>query len=179
MKTIFHLLLTVSVALSNQLYASGISTDTITVRSLPETEATGTYPVCTNGLGDLLPCDDGIPPPPPASLIGIWEGRMLLDSGYSGIEGCHNADVQFYVENFITDHITSMIVKRDIGGIDIIHTYILIPPSGYLADYFYAFGERHDFTLEFNGNGYASGIWVKAASSEAPNCYGEWSLNQN
>ena len=165
--------------LSCHAMAGGFSSDMVTVRGISATDSVAEFPVCFNGIGELLPCPSGSEPPPVDDpYAGFWSGRMLYDRAYSGPDTCYDADVTLRIDPE-GDYglLSSITVTRDVGGIDIfVSSYMFLSSDGYVADTFQAFGEYTDFSLLFNGHGYAEGVWSDKIYSD---CNGTWSFTKD
>jgi hypothetical protein len=150
----------------------GLSSESLTARGLSTEEGRGDFPVCFNGAGDLLPCADGVEPPPVGdSYLGAWTGRMTYDRRSTG--ACYDADVSFSVSSYSTslNQIDLLIVIRDSGGLDNVGRIgYLTVETGTSASYFYMFGTQTDYSLQFNSQGFAQGYWNYSNGD----CYGDW-----
>ena len=77
-------------------FGNSISGEAVLSRELSTTGREGNLPVCYNGAGELLPCADGVEPPPTDDpYVGQWTGRMIYDRRSTGT--CHDADVSISV----------------------------------------------------------------------------------
>ncbi len=148
----------------------------VTIQELSTTDRVADFPVCFNGTGELLPCaSDVVPPPVDDPYAGFWSGRMLYDRFYVGDNTCYDADVTIRVDPDDNQwEISSITIKRDVGGVDIyVASYMYLSSDGYVADDFIAFGVYTDFSLQFNTQGHAEGVWSDTIYSD---CNGTWSM---
>ena len=150
---------------------------------LTTTDRTGDFPVCFNGAGELLPCASGVEPPPnePVPLLGLWSGRMVYDRAYAGAGTCYDADVLVNVSKYLGNtpgliEIGDVTVSRDGGSFDSDSPRSNFIENNYVVGYFYAFGIKTPYTLQFNDYGQASGAWREDSGSK---CFGTWSLSKN
>jgi len=161
---------------------SSISSAGASSRELSTTDKEGDLPVCFNGAGELLPCADGVEPPPQSSLAGLWSGRMIYDRDYAGTDTCYDADVlmNIKISSRGTPSVLTITVDRDGGGTS----------SGsssknegegiynnFVTSSFTFFGISTEFTLRFYDYGQAEGSWRETSFNN--NCYGTWSFTKD
>ena len=159
-------------------FDNSISSEATAVRQLSTTEEEGNLPVCFNGAGELLPCADGVEPPPPVDpYLGSWTGRMIYDRR-SG-ETCHDADVRLNVAkgNYsdLRWKINSTTVIRDTGGLAVSDFEVHFPETGFAIGTIWVFGGPIDFNLQFISEGSAQGYWNYGNDD----CYGQWSFTKD
>ena len=153
----------------------------LTIQELPTTTETGDFPVCFNGSGELLPCYEPEPKPPPVDpYSGGWTGIMTYNR--SSTDTCYDADVSMSVNG---TNVSSMVVRVTGVKPNILPTESYIPSNGfvsfishinaiytcaYAAATFCPFDNKSDFILQFTLNGSASGEWQE----QDYDCYGTW-----
>ncbi len=178
------ILATILSTLSIPVMAAGI-----TIQELPTTDKEGDFPVCFNGSGELLPCDSGVVLPPPGSRIGSWSGRILYDRGYTGDDTCYDGNTTLMIidgESWGDEALGALTIIRDAGGGLGINTGYggyttpssrsVLSDSGYVATYCRnLFSHTFDFTLQFNSQGYAEGVWTESSTD----CFGTWSFTKD
>ena len=162
-------------------FGNSTSSDTIVGRELSTTDREGDFPVCFNGAGELLPCADGVEPPPPVDpYVGSWTGRMIYDRRSTGT--CYDADVILNVVEWSSStydwRVNSTTVIRDSGGLAISNYSLYIPDTGFTVGDINVFGVAINVNLQFNTNGTAEGYW-DYASYETEDCYGTWSFTKD
>jgi len=162
-------------------FGNSITSEGVKIPELSTTGREGASLVCFNGAGELLPCADGVEPPPPGDpYLGSWTGRMVYDRRSTGT--CHDADVFMTVISGSTccDRITSTTVIRDSGGLDTDSSdEELNLESGLAAGKLFVFYSDIQslivFTLQFDTQGSAQGFW----NYENNNCYGTWNFTKD
>jgi len=163
-------------------FDNSTSSKTVVVRDLSTTGKEGNLPVCFNGAGELLPCADGVEPPPPVdAYIGSWTGRMIYDR--RSTEVCHDADVLLRIVEWSDSRepeyhweINSITVFRDTGGTGINQIWtIIISETGFAEGHMNVFGGTIDVNLQFETNGSAQGYW----NYDNGDCYGQWSFTKD
>jgi len=158
-------------------FGNSTSSDTVLVRELSTTNKEANLPVCFNGAGELLPCADGVEPPPTVDPYkGSWTGRMIYDRRSTG--ACYDADVQMVVilssnGAYYTDSIS---VRPDAGGLYISSLKTYVSDTGHTDGNIYDInGQSIDFTLAFNTQGHAQGEWVYTNYD----CYGDFTFTKD
>ena len=121
--------------------------------------------------------NDEPPTGEPVPLIGFWSGRMVYDREYTGDDVCYDADVTLRIEpDDEFGEIVSITVNRDAGGQEIYLPFNThLSSDGYVADSFRVFGGRTDYSLLFNTQGYAEGVWTEYFDD----CSGLWSFTKD
>jgi hypothetical protein len=177
----FFLLITAAVlsSLSFQISAKGVlSSEALTARGLSTEERRADFPVCFNGAGELLPCASDVEPPIVGDLYtGFWTGRMLYDRSYTGGDVCYDAGVTLRIEpDDELKEIVSITVDRDAGGQEIYLPHSAdLSLDGYVVGTLILFNELTDYSLQFNTQGYAEGVWTDSFSD----CSGLWSFTKD
>ena len=102
---------------------------------------------------------------------------MVYDREYTGDDVCYDADVTLRIEpDDEFGEIVSITVNRDAGGQEIYLPFNThLSSDGYVADSFRVFGGRTDYSLLFNTQGYAEGVWTEYFD----NCSGLWSFTKD
>lgn len=160
-------------------FGNSISGEAVLSRELSTTGREGNLPVCYNGAGELLPCANGVEPPPPVdAYIGSWTGRMIYDRRSTGT--CHDADVLLnVVENGSSTYswkVHSITVIRDTGGLaTALNHSINILHSGFGDGWMHVFGVYVDLNIQFNTQGSAQGYWNYSNGD----CFGQWSITKD
>lgn len=165
-------------------FGNSISGEAVLSRELSTTGREGNLPVCFNGAGELLPCADGVEPPPVGSLLGPWTGRMIYDRRSTG--ECHDADVLLNIAEWSDSRspeyhwdIYSITVIRDSGGLAVAQNHtIRIRDTGYAEGSMWAFEGSIDVNFQFNTQGSATGYWNYGAGYHE-DCYGTWSFTKD
>jgi len=159
-------------------FDNSISSEATAVRQLSTTGREGDFPVCFNGAGELLPCASDVEPPVVGDpYTGFWSGMMLYDREYTGDDVCYDADVTLRIEpDDGVGEIVSITVNRDAGGQEIYLPFTAhLSSDGYVADSFQVFGGITDYSLLFNTQGYAEGVWTEYFDD----CSGLWSFTKD
>ena len=161
------------------IFDNSTSSETVVVRDLSTKQREGNLPVCFNGAGELLPCADGVEPPPTVDPYkGSWTGRMIYDRNSVAGGACYDADVQMVVilasnGAYYTDSIT---VRPDAGGLYISSLKTYVSDTGHTDGNIYDInGQSINFTLAFNTQGHAQGEWVYTNYD----CYGDWTFTKD
>jgi hypothetical protein len=113
----------------------------------------------------------------PGSLTGMWSGKMVYDRAYMGDDVCYDANVTLRIEpDDEFGEIVSITVNRDDGGQEIYLPYTThLSSDCYVADTFRLFDGRTDYSLQFNTQGYADGVWTEFFDE----CSGLWSFTKD
>ena len=164
-------------------FDNSTSSKTVIVRELSTTDKEGNLPVCFNGAGELLPCADGVEPPPTDDpYVGQWSGRMIYDRNSPSGGTCFDADVFMVIQSWSSPYvlIDSVTMIRDSGGLDTYDASITFSietgsATGGLSLFRSEIGTTITFILQFNTQGSAQGYW----NYNNGNCYGEWSFTKD
>ncbi len=163
-------------------FDNSTSSEAVVVRELSTTEKEGNLPVCFNGAGELLPCASNVEPPPQASLVGLWSGRMIYDRDYAGSGTCYDADVLINLdlknagspgEYLWIDDIT---VDRDGGSTSSAGGGGGLT-NNYVTGSFVVFGMEIEFSIRFDDYGQAEGSWRETYNGN--DCYGTWAFTKD
>jgi len=161
-------------------FGNSISGEAVLSRELSITDKKGSFPVCFNGSGELLPCATNDPPPASDPYVGQWSGRMIFDRNSTGT--CHDADVSISISSYNAplDQIDYLIVIRDSGGLDNVGGIGFIQIETGSADssfnmFYSEIGTQTNYTLQFNTQGSAQGYW----NYYNGDCYGRWSFTKD
>jgi hypothetical protein len=149
----------------------------IGAKLLTTTERTGAFPVCFNGVGELLPCESNDPPPTGDSFTGSWTGRMVYDRNSAAGGACWDADVQVVVilSNNGAHYMERITVSPDTGGLYISSLAAYVSDEGHTNGIFAINDQRIDYTISFNTQGHAQGVWTYQNSD----CYGDWTFTKD
>jgi len=112
---------------------------------------------------------------PPVSLPGLWSGRMIYDRKSAAGSACYDADVQVGVAGSAIRYLDSITVSPDTGGLYINSNLSIAMPTGNVSGYIIVNDQTIDFTIAFNTQGYAQGLWAYDDSE----CYGEWTFTKD
>jgi hypothetical protein len=158
---------------------NSITSEGVKIPELSTTGREGASLVCFNSAGELLPCADGVEPPPPSHPYGgTWTGRMIYDRRSTGT--CHDADAYMTINPGETfSRISSFTVIRDSGGLDTWSgARYLYHDTGTASGGIQLFSSDIatviTISLQFNTQGSAQGYW----NYDNGNCYGEWSFTK-
>ncbi len=155
----------------------------ITVEEISTTTETGSFPICSDGSGKLLPCaNDIVIPPAPDSLVGRWSGSWTHDPRSTALD-CYDADVTLYIKesNYVNrlGEIDTVVIRQTAGKVDIIQQIYnhYIESSGFVSNQLSPFGIYTDYILQFNDQGRAEGLWEQQGAQV--DCYGTWVLTKD
>jgi hypothetical protein len=122
--------------------------------------------------------DSNVPPPTgePVPVPGTWSGRMIYNRGSAAGGACYDADVQIstFLRGANGQWMRINSVSSDAGGLEIINDETLA--LGWQAvGAFTMYGNEIEFTLIFDSQGRAEGVWTYDNSD----CYGEWTFTKD